>query len=215
MVDIKEFRRALSERERRAIAGLANPARIQAFLDRLAYSTDEAYRCPLRVLRERTAMCFDGALVGAALLRIIGHPPLILDMVPNNRDDDHVIALYKVDGYWGAIAKSNFVGLRFREPVYRTLRELVMSYFDQFYNLAAEKTMRAYTRPLNLKTLDRYDWMTSDAHLDRIVDRLDELQRIPVITKRQSSRLALVDRRSYEAGLHGAVRAGLFRPPKN
>ena len=117
-----------------------------------------AVRC--YVLRERMANCFDGAVFAAAMLSRLGHPPLILDMLPNGRDDDHVLAVYKRDGHWGAVAKSNFAGLRFREPVYRTVRELVMSYFEQYYNVDREKTLRAYTRPLNLQVFDKYQWMT-------------------------------------------------------
>ena len=203
----------LSKRERKLMEGLSRPNKIQEFLNQLAYSTDDIYRCPLRVLRERTAQCFDGALFGAAALRHIGHRPLILDMIPNRRDDDHILALYKVDGYWGAVAKSNFAGLRFREPIYRTLRELIMSYFEQYYNLAREKTLRAYTVPLNLSTFDKFDWMVSDTYLERIADRLDEIRRVRVITKRMNRRLSLVDKRSYEAGLLGSVEDGLYHPP--
>jgi hypothetical protein len=134
------FDQVLTESERQFISTLTTPAKIQTFLDELPYSTEHIYRCPLRVLRERVAHCFDGALFAAATLCRLGYPPLIMDMLPNDRDDDHMLAIYKSNGHWGAIAKSNFVGLRFREPIYRTLRELVMSYFEQFYNLEREKT---------------------------------------------------------------------------
>ena len=137
------FDQALNRPERRVMDRLSAPDRIQAFLDGVAYSVESEYRCPLRVLRERIAHCFDGALFAAMALRRIGYPPLILYMIANDRDDDHLLALYKRQGYWGAVAKSNFVGLRFREPVYRNLRELVMSYFEQFYNVEREKTLRA------------------------------------------------------------------------
>jgi len=135
MTPFETFERMLADTERGMISGLTSPARIQAFLDDIAYSTDDFYRCPLRVLRERTAHCFDGAVFAAAALRRLGHPPLILDLLSNGRDDEHLLALFKVDGHWGAVAKSNFVGLRFREPVYRSLRELAMSYFEQYYNI--------------------------------------------------------------------------------
>jgi hypothetical protein len=146
------------------------------------------------------------------MLRQIGYPPLILDMIPNDRDDDHILALYKVKGHWGAVAKSNFVGLRFREPIYRNLRELVMSYFEQYYNVAREKTLRAYTLPLNLKTFDKFNWMTSDDHLDRIATKLDQLKRIPLITLAMEASLSLLDKRSYRTGLSGSIEAGLFQP---
>ena len=109
---------------------LKTPALIQAFLDETPYSPEERYRCPLSVLRDRKAHCFDGAVFAAAMLRRLGHRPLIVDMLPNGRDDDHMLALFRVDGHLGALAKSNFSGLRYREPIYRTLRELVLSYFD-------------------------------------------------------------------------------------
>ncbi|MCI0494755.1 hypothetical protein L0Z72_07080 [candidate division KSB1 bacterium] len=191
---------------------LSTPQKIQLFLDELTYSSDEFYRCPRRVLQDRLAHCFDGALFAAAALRLIGYPPIILDLVPNDRDDDHILALYKINGHWGAVAKSNFVGLRFREPVYRNLRELVMSYFEQYYNVANEKTLRAYTLPLNLKTFDKFDWMIHDDHLERIATRLDQLRKIPVITPEMEAGLSAVDKRSSESGLYGSIVAGLFKP---
>jgi len=185
---------------------------IQVFLDEIPYSTEHIYRCPLRVLRERLAHCFDGALFAAAMLRRLGYPPLILEMVPNGRDDVHLLALYKRNGHWGAVAKSNFVGLRFREPVYRSLRELVMSYFEQFYNVEREKTLRSYSLPLNLETFDRWNWMTSDDSLERIAKRLDRVRKIPLLAQPMISNLSLVDERSYQTGLIGADEAGLFKP---
>jgi hypothetical protein len=166
----------------------------------------------VRVLRERIAHCFDGALFAAAALRRLGHLPLIMEMLPNDRDDDHMLALYKYDGHWGAVAKSNFVGLRFREPIYRTLRELVMSYFEQFYNVEREKTLRSYTLPLNLKAFDKWNWMTSDEHLESIARNLDRVRKVPVLSQPMISHLSLVDERSYRAGLLEANGRGLYRP---
>jgi hypothetical protein len=208
------FNNVLPESEQQLMAGLNSPNKIQLFLDELTYSAEETYRSPLRVLRDRVAHCFDGALFAAAALRQIGYPPLILDMVPNDRDDDHILALYKVNGHWGAVAKSNFVGLRFREPVYRKLRELVMSYFEHYYNVAREKTLRAYTLPLNLKTFDRYNWMISDDHLERIAIKLDQLKRFPIMSQAIEAGLSLVDERSYQSGLAGSIEAGLFQPDR-
>lgn len=195
------------------MARLAIPNKIQLFLDGLTYSSEVVYRSPLQVLRERTCQCFDGALFGAAMLRRLGHPALILNLLPNTRDDDHVLALFKHRGHWGAVAKSNFVGLRFREPIYRTLRELVLSYFEQYYNVAGEKTLRAYTLPLNLKTFDRFHWMTSDERLEEIAQRLDELRSVFLLKRPMIAQLSLVDKRSREAGLLGANKAGLYQPP--
>jgi hypothetical protein len=212
MSQIDRFDRMLTAPERRVLKRLSSPARIQAFLDAVAYSTDDFYRCPLRVLRDGKAHCFDGAVFGAAMLRRIGYPALILDMLSNGRDDEHLLALFKAEGAWGAVAKSNFVGLRFREPVYRTVRELAMSYFEQYYNLEREKTLRGYTGPLALERFDHLDWLTEDGPLDLIARRTDEMRRIDLITPSMARRLNPVDARAYEAGLQGADPDGLFKP---
>ncbi|MDZ7261402.1 MAG: hypothetical protein ONB05_04780 [candidate division KSB1 bacterium] len=214
MSPVNAFDQALTNSECQIMARLTTPNAIQTFLDELPYSAEASYRCPLRVLRERIAHCFDGALFAAAALRRLGYPPLVLDLVPNHRDDDHLLALYQRDGHWGAVAKSNFVGLRFREPVFRTLRELVMSYFEQYYNVEREKTLRGYTLPLNLKTFDKFNWMISDEPLERIARRLDELRHIPLLTPQMIAGLSLVDERSYQAGLLGVNEAGLYRPSR-
>ncbi len=211
MSAVEAFEKALSPSERKIIEGLNTPGAIQAFLDGIAYSDEPIYRCPLRVLRERKGHCFDGALFAAAMLRRLGHPPLILDMIPNERDDDHLLALFKRNGRWGAVAKSNFAGLRYREPVYRTLRELIMSFFEQYFNVAREKTLRGYTVPLNLKAFDKRNWMTSDEPLDAIAQRLDEIRRVTLLTDEMIEALLPVDERSCQAGLLGANEAGLYK----
>jgi len=209
----KDFEHALSKLERRVIAQLTTPRKIQDFLDGLPYSVESIYRCPLRVFQEHTAHCFDGALFAAAALRRLGYPPLVLNMSAIVEDDDHLLALYKRDGHWGAVAKSNFVGLRFREPIYRNLRELMMSYFEQFYSLERKKSLRSYTVPLNLRVFDKLNWMMSDEPLERIGERLDEIRKVPLLTRRMIGGLSLVDELSYKAGLLGANKAGLYRPP--
>ncbi len=193
---------------------LDTPIKIQAFLDGIPYSEEEIYRCPRQVISDRKAHCFDGALLAAAALRNLGYPPLVLDMLPSpGRDDDHMLALYKIDGHWGAIAKSNFVGLRYREPIFRSLRELVLSYFEDFYNLAGEKTLRVYTAPLNLQAYDRLGWMVSDASMEEIAHRLEKLRRYTLLTPRMQAALAPVDERFYQAGLAGANWDGLYKLP--
>ncbi len=200
--------------ERRVWDSLTSPLKIQEFLDRTAYSCEETYRPPLRVLRERKAHCFDGAIFAAAALRRLGFPPIILEIVPNGRDDEHLLAIYRSEGCFGAVAQSNFVGLRSREPVYRCLRELVMSYFEPYYNIARERTLRGYTIPLNLSSFDRFGWEVKEAALDRISRRLDEMRKRILISPRQIRKLTPVDLRSYRAGLAGADERGLFRPDR-
>jgi hypothetical protein len=205
----------LRKSERQLLNRLTTPNKIQAFLDQLAYSTEETYRCPLRALRERVAHCYDGALLAAALLRRRGYPPLILEMLPNRRDDDHLLALFKEDGHWGAVGKSNFVGLRFREPIYRTLRELVLSYFEQFYNVEREKTLRGYTLPRNLEPFDRLGWMVRDEPLEWIAEKLDRTRRVRLLAPKMVRNLSPVDCRAYRAGLLEADEKGLYRPGRN
>lgn len=207
--------RRLTAAERRLLATLTTPARVQAFLDTLAYGTDPVYRCPLRVMRERTAHCFDAAVFAAAALRRAGHPPLILELLPNAHDDDHLLALFRRDGRWGAVAKSNFAGLRYREPVHRTLRELALSFFEQYYNVARRKTLRGYTLPLHLGAFDPDGWTVRDEPLWDIADRLDRARRVTLVTPRMAAGFSPVDERSYRAGLLGSVAEGLYRLPGN
>ena len=214
MLEDDLFRPPLTREERKIWDSLTSPRKIQSFLDQTTYSCEETYRCPLRVFRERQAHCFDGAIFAAAALRCLGFPPVILEMIPNGRDDEHLLAIYRSEGHWGAVAKSNFVGLRYREPVYRTLRELVMSYFEPYYNIKRERTLRGYTIPLNLKAFDRFEWQVKNEALDRISRRLDKMGKRVVISPRLSRKLSPVDLRSYQAGLLGAEERGLFQPKR-
>ena len=137
---------------------LDRPIEIQRWLNRIAYDPEYATSSPRPVMRDRKANCFEGALFAAAALRELGHRPLLVDIRSWN-DDDHVIAVFRERGRWGAVAKSNFTVLRFREPVYRSVRELVMSYFDVYFNAIGQKTMRSYLaaarpRPVRPARLD-------------------------------------------------------------
>lgn len=209
----RRLEECLTGRQLEALSSLDSPFQIQAFLDALPYADEKFNRCPLRVLQDGRANCFDGALFAAAALRRLGHPPVIVDLLAApGTDDDHTIAIYRRDGYWGAVAKSNCVGLRFREPVYRHLRELVLSYFEFYFNVEGEKTLREYTLPLNLDPFDREDWMCSDEGLEPIIRRLGTLWRFPVLTPQMAAILSPVDARTYEAGFLGANPAGLYRP---
>jgi hypothetical protein len=199
--------------ERDILKTLRTPALVQGFLDSIPYSSDAFYRCPRRVMADRAAHCFDGALFAAAALRRLGFPPLLVDM-RSVRDDDHIIAPFRVGGAWGAVAKSNYVGLRYREPVYRSLRELVMSYFEPYYNTEGERSLRAYSVPVDLARFDALEWTTESSGLDAIAERLDDARHFPILTPAMVRRLTQVDRRSYEAGMLGVNEAGLYRPGK-
>jgi hypothetical protein len=182
-------------------------------MDSMTYSAEASYRSPLHVLRQGAAHCYDGAVFAAAMLSLLGYPPLIVNMFPNGRDDEHLVALFRMHGAWGALGKSNFVGLRYREPIHRTLRELMISYFEQYFNVAGEKTLRSYTRPLRLPAGAGPDWMMDSVAMDRIAVRLAAMNRYALLTRAMVSGLAKVDRRSYDAGLQGAKLEGLFTVP--
>ena len=188
--------------ERAALARLTGPERIQQFLDSVAYSADTFYRSPRAVLRDRKAHCFDGALFAAAAFARLGRPPLLLDLRAV-RDDDHVLAVFRRGRHLGAVAKSNFVGLRFREPIFRNLRELALSYFDEYFNLRGERTLRRYSRPVSLRPFDALEWMTTEHELWPIAEHLVHVQHYSLLTPAQERRLARVDRRRFHAGLHG------------
>ncbi|MGQ9492210.1 MAG: hypothetical protein ACUVR2_00415 [Anaerolineae bacterium] len=200
-----------NDEERAFLAQLDAPWKIQQYLDSIPYNTDQQTRSPRRVMRDGRAHCLEGALFAAAALRFHGHPPLIINLRAVD-DDDHVIAIYRVRGLIGAIAKSNFSLLRFREPVYRNYRELALSYFESYYNILAERTLRAYSRPLDLSTLDDRNWMTTEEDLDWIGKRLDALRHYPLIDEITAHNLQPVDDLLYRAGLLSSDPTGLYKP---
>jgi hypothetical protein len=196
---------AFTAGERAVFRRLQSPEKIQRFLDDLGYNKEPdgpTCRSPRGVLRDRTAHCIEGALFAAAALRMLGEPPLLLDFEAVH-DDDHVLAIFRRFGHWGALAKSNFAGLRFREPVYRTLRELAMSYFEHYFNLRKEKTLRNYSRPVNLRRFDSIHWMTAEKDIWEVPEYLCEIRHTPLLASRLVSRLGRVDDRLFAAGLLG------------
>jgi len=181
---------------------LKTPAGVQRFLDELPYNLGYTARSPKKVLRDRTASCLEGGIFAAAALRILGFPPFIFDLEAD-QDTDHVVAIFKVRGHWGAVAKSNFTGCRYREPVYRSLRELAMSYFNIYFNLRFERTLRRYSRPVNLARFDRLNWMTSDKPIWFIAEHLCEIQHIRLLTPAMEKNLTRLDSRSVRAEMTG------------
>jgi hypothetical protein len=187
---------------------LSSPEKIQRFLDdEVAYNKEkdgETCRSPRRVLRDRLAHCAEGAYFAAAALRMQGHPPLIVDLMAV-RDDDHLLAVFRQNHLWGAIGKSNYSGLRFREPVYRTIRELVMSYYAHYYNPRGELTLREFSRPISLARFDRIRWMTAEEDLWEIGEYFYTVSHSRVLPPKIERKRRMLDRRLYEAGLVGAA----------
>ncbi len=194
----------LTRFEARLLASLTPEWRIQEYLDtKLLYDTKGgACRSPRRVIRDGLCQCMDGAMFAAAALRLQGRPPLILDLEAD-QDDDHVLAVFKAKHGWGAIGRSNYSGLRYREPVYRSIRELVMSYFESYFNLRREKTLRAYSRPVNLARFDRIDWMTTEEDVWDIPNHLVKIPHTKIAGPSAIKTYSRVDRRLFDAGLVG------------
>jgi hypothetical protein len=193
------------------IRQLDSPIRIQFFLDNLQYNSVIECRSPRYVIKNRRAHCTEGAIFAAACLEFIGYPPLVVDLKAEN-DDDHVIAVFKYRGYWGAIAKSNFTVLRFREPVYRTLRELSMSYFDFYFNTLGEKTLRSYSLPHNLNRFNHTKWRITDKDLDAIGKWLTDVKHNQLVSPAQVKNLSIAGDQLLKSALIGSNPAGLFKP---
>ncbi len=206
------FLASLSRANLEIFFSLKTPFQIQAYLDSIPYIGEDLNRTPLMVMDDGQCHCLDGGLLAALALRQIGLKARIIDLVPEaDIDDDHVLAIFQIKGLYGAVAKSNFSGLRFREPLYRSLRELAMSYFEVFYNINRIKTLRGYTRIINLSNYDRFAWQTELSGVERVVNQLYSLKMIPVIRAEMIPELNLVDIRSYQAGLLGTNMDGLFK----
>ena len=192
----------LTAAETRVLRALKTPAKIQQFLDDLPYHHADTAWSPRKVLRERTAHCLEGALLAAAALRVLGQKPLVMDLEGVN-DSDHVLALYKQKGYWGAIAKSNYSGLRFRAPVYKTIRELALSYFENYFNLRGERTLRGYSLVVDLRDYDKENWMTSEKSVWCVPEYLVTCRHFPLFPPSVARGLPRLDKRSFAAGIVG------------
>ncbi|MBI2688214.1 MAG: hypothetical protein HYX27_18065 [Acidobacteria bacterium] len=187
---------------------LSTTEKVQRFLDEeVLYDPRVSCRSPRRVLNERRGHCMEGALLAATAIRLMGYPPLVWDLEAQ-RDDDHVLTIFRRDGLWGAIGKSNYSGLRYREPVYKNLRELAMSYFEHFFNPRGERTLRGYSRPINLSQFDATGWMVSDDDPWHIPNYLTTITHTPLIPRKVVARLTPLDSRLKAAGEFGMRKAG-------
>jgi hypothetical protein len=198
MPDSPEFTPA----ELRQFRALKTPAGVQRFLDAMPYHLAGTAWSPRKVLREKTAHCLEGAIFAAAALRVLEFPPLILDLEAD-QDTDHVLAVFKMRGHWGAVAKSNFSGCRYREPVYRTLRELALSYFHVYFNLRGERTLRRFSNPVNLARFDRAGWMTSEKPIWFIPEYLVDIPHQSLLRRGLEKHLTRVDRRTWDSEMVG------------
>ncbi|MFA6131519.1 MAG: hypothetical protein WC702_00415 [Patescibacteria group bacterium] len=198
------MRNILPEKEYKILKKLNTPAKVQDFLNKLPFNFephgDTSYS-PMMVLKKGTCHCAEGAVLAALALRVHGHEPLLLDLTSNKNDFDHVVALFKKDGRWGAISKTNHAVLRYREPVYASVRELVMSYFHEYFlNNNGKKTLRSFSGPVNLKRFDKRGWMTTLEETDYIPEYLAEVKHFSILTRKQIAGLRCAEPIEIEAG---------------
>lgn len=195
----------LTKQEERLLRRLDTPSKIQDYLDSIPMNWEkkgDTHMSPRRILRERKAHCIEGALLAALALRLQGEPPLIMDLSAKSGfgDVDHVVALYKRGGRWGAISKTNHASIRFRDPVYRTLRELALSYFHEwFMNTNGMKTLESYSRPLDLSRITR-DWITAKEELFWLDDHLNSLQHYEIVPRGNWKYVRTADPMELKAG---------------
>ncbi len=182
---------------------LNTPRKIQDYLDTLRQNFEpEGDTCfsPRMVMRKKRAHCIEGAMLAALALRIHGQRPLVLDLESSKHDFDHVVALFKLHGCWGAISKTNHAVLRYREPVYKTIRELVLSYFHEYFDKKGFKTLRRYSRPVDLSRFDRQGWMTNEENNWMVAQYLAEAPHTDLLTRSQIAGLRTADPIEIEAG---------------
>ena len=202
------------EKELRVLKRLGTPAKIQDFLDfELPYNYEEKGETlcsPREVLRRNKAHCFEGALFAACALRYNGFPPLLMDLVAT-RDEDHVLALFKQRGCWGALAKSKFVGLRYREPIFKTLRELALSYFEGYYNYSGEKTLRSFSEPIDLRKCDRLNWMSASEGIWEIGKVFPKARHHRLVSEGKAGKFRLADGGLFKSEVLGGVGKPLIK----
>ena len=189
--------------ELKILKKLNSPPKIQDFLNELPFNFEKSgmtLMSPRRVLREKKAQCIDGRLLAAAALWVHGKKPLLMDLRSVGHDFDHVVALFTVDNHWGAISKTNHVVLRYREPIYKSPRELAMSYFHEYFLDDGKKTMRSFSKPFNLRKYQKQNWTTSEEDLWFIERALDDSPHEEILIRAMLARLRPADKIEIEAG---------------
>ena len=192
----------LTRSEFAVLRRLSTPEKIQDFLNAIPANFEIGGQTCLsvrEVLSRRRAHCIEGAMLAACALWVHGEPPLLLDLEAE-RDYDHVVTLFRRGGFWGAISKTSPPVLRWRDPVYRNLRELAISYLHEYANKRGQKTLRSYAGPFDLRKIDPKVWVTNGKNCWQVGDALNELRHVPLITRRQSRKLRLRDPVERKAG---------------
>jgi len=193
----------IGKKELKILKSLNTPGKIQDFLNKLPMNFEkkgDTCFSPMLVLEKNTCHCMEGAALAALALRIHGYPPLLVDLQANKNDFDHVITVFKRDGCWGAISKTNHAVLRYREPIYRSIRELAMSYFHEYTDDKGRKNLRNFSQPVNLKIFDHLGWMTTKDEIDYIPEYLDKVRHYPILNRKQICGLRKADKVELDAG---------------
>jgi len=188
--------------EFRVLRRLDRPRKIQDFLNRIPVNQErrgETCTSPLVTLRRNKAHCMEGALLAALALWMHGHRPLILDLKTTAADVDHLVALFRVDGFWGGITKTNHAVLRYREPIYRDVREIAASYFHEYIMNDGTKTLRRYSEPFDLRKW-RGNWVTAEDDLWDLETAIDRSPHHELISRKQVARLRRADAIEIKAG---------------
>lgn len=198
---LKEFESRLPQTLRKKFLSLNTPFAIQTYLDSMPYVGEERDRSPLNVMLDNQSHCLDGGFLAALMLWRIGFKPLLIDIVPYpGEDDDHVLALYQIEGRWGALAKSNYVNLGFREPVHKNLRELVMTYFEHYVAIDQKKVLRGYTRPLDASRYVHLNWALDEEGANKLYYKhFYGRPAVPIVSRSMVKRLSPVTDRNYKS----------------
>lgn len=186
----------LTKQEEKIFKSLKTPAQIQDFLNRIPINFDyhkDTCLSPRMVLKKNKCHCIEGAILAALALRFQGQKPLIVHLKTAEGDDDHVIAVFRQYGKWGAISKTNHGVLRYREPVYNSIRELAMSYFHEYTDKKGNKTLRSFSVPLDLSRFDKKGWATAEKDLWYIDSYLDKIRHFNILAKNQAGHLRKAD----------------------
>ncbi len=192
-----------SQTELRILKKLQTPAKVQDFVNAIPFNFErdgvDTIKSPVRTFRENNAHCFEGALLAAYVLSLHGHKPLLMCLKSTDDDFDHVVALFNMNGYWGAVSKTNHAVLRYREPVYKTVRELALSYFHEYFLDSGKKTLRYYTAPLNLNEFED-NWVYADEDLWGIDQEIDASRHFEIVPRKNRRFLRGADQIERDAG---------------
>ena len=193
----------LTKEEIKLFKSLSNPKKIQDFINSIPINFEEngdTCYSPRMVLKNNKCHCIEGAVLAALILRVNGYPPLLVDLSASRNDFDHVLAVFKKDGKWGAISKTNHSVLRYREPVYNSIRELAMSHFHEYVNDNGRKTLRKFSMPVNLKRFDKLGWMTTEKDVWDIANHMAETKHYDILNRKQIMNLRKADKIELDVG---------------